>query len=166
MTRTKIRRATLAALLLSTAVSASLAFGADANKIAGTYTFVSITQTAADGKKSEPFGPSPLGMTTFGTDGRYVSTVMKSGLPKFAANNRMKATPEEMKAVVEGNISHFGKYTIEGDAISFHIEHASYPNWDGTTQKRKFKMTGDTLSYHVPAASAGGTAEVVLKRVK
>jgi hypothetical protein len=160
------RRILLSALLLSGAFAAPMATAADVKSLAGSYSFVSVTQTSPSGEKTEPFGPKPVGMTLFGADGRYVSTVMKPGLPKFAANTRNKATPEEMKAVVEGNISHYGKYTIEGDMINFHIEHASFPNWDGTTQKRKFKIEGDVLKYHVPAASAGGTAEVVLRRVK
>ena len=163
---TMIRRATLAAALMSLAFPVSLAFALDAKSLAGTYKTVSIVTTGTDGKKMEPFGPKPEGMTVFTSDGRYMSIVVKPGLPKFAANSRMAGTADEMKAVVDGSISHFGKYTVEGDAINFHIEHATYPNWDGTTQKRTFKMEGDTLKYRVPAASTGGTSEVVLKRMK
>jgi hypothetical protein len=34
------------------------------------------------------------------------------------------------------------------------------------SQKRSFTVSGDELRYHVPAASAGGMADVVWKRVK
>jgi hypothetical protein len=59
-----------------------------------------------------------------------------------------------------------GRYTISDGAILFKIEHAMYANWEGTEQKRTFSISGDELKYHVPTASAGGTAEVVWKRVK
>jgi len=151
---------------MSLTVPVSLALAADAKSLVGTYTTVSIVTTGADGKKMEPFGPNPQGMTVFTPDGRYMSIVVKPGLAKFASNTRTSATADEMKAVVQGSITHFGKYTVEGDAINFHIEHSTYPNWDGTTQKRTFKMEGDTLKYHVPTASTGGTSDVVLKRMK
>jgi hypothetical protein len=48
----------------------------------------------------------------------------------------------------------------------FKIEHAMFPNWEGTEQKRKFSISGDELTYHVPTASAGGTSELVWRRAK
>src|SRR5215813_2590943 len=50
--------------------------------------------------------------------------------------------------------------------ITFKIETATFPNWDGTEQKRAFTVTGDELTYTVPAASGGGTATTVWKRAK
>ena len=93
---------------------------------------------------------------------------MRDGLPKFAGKGRMNGTPAEYKAVVQGSISHFGTYEVEGDKIVFHVAYATFPNWDGTTSKRPFKITGDQLQFFVPSASAGaGTSSVVtLKRQK
>jgi hypothetical protein len=80
----------------------------------------------------------------------------------------MEGTPEEYKAVVQGSIAHFGRYTInEADkTITFHIETSTFPNWNGTEQKRPFTLTGDELKWTTPGASSGGTAEVVLKRAR
>jgi hypothetical protein len=47
----------------------------------------------------------------------------------------------------------------------FKIEHAMFPNWEGVEQKRAFTIKGE-LTYKVPAASTGGTSEVVWRRVK
>ena len=159
-----MRSTPLAGALLAALAAPALAM-AD-GKLAGNYTLVSISQTTADGKKAEPFGPNPVGMMVLGADGRYINLVRRPELPKFASNNRMQGTPDEMKAVVEGLNAHYGKYALEGDAIMFHIERGSYPNWDGTTQKRIYKVEGDVLRYVVPTASGGGTAEVVWRRSK
>jgi len=69
---------------------------------------------------------------------------------------------------VQGSISHFGTFVVnEGDkTITFHIQTSTFPNWDGIDQKRPFTLSGDELKYPVPAASGGGTAEVVLMRLK
>src|SRR5262249_5259883 len=80
----------------------------------------------------------------------------------------LQGTPEENKDIVQGSISHFGTYAVnEGDkTITFHIQTSTFPNWDGMAQRRPFTLSGDELKYTVPTASGGGTAEVVLKRLK
>ena len=69
---------------------------------------------------------------------------------------------------MQGCNPHWGRYSVndEDRAIVFKIEHAMYPNWEGIEQKRRFTIAGDQLKYTVPAASGGGTAEVVWQRAK
>jgi hypothetical protein len=136
--------------------------------VVGAWDYVSAETVRPDGTKSPTFGPNPKGIVMFEANGHYALIVTRSGQPKFASNNRMQGTPDENKAIVEGSISHFGTYVVnEADkTITFHIQTSTFPNWDGTDQKRSFTLSGDELKYTVPAASAGGTAEVVLKRIK
>ena len=152
---------------------AALAFSAPASAqsakdIVGTWNYVSADTVAPDGKRSPTFGPNPKGIVIFQADGHYALIVIRSDAPKFASNNRMQGTAEENKAIVAGAISHFGKYTVsEADkTITFQVKTSTFPNWDGIDQKRPFTLSGDELKYTVPAASGGGTAEVVLKRIK
>jgi hypothetical protein len=46
------------------------------------------------------------------------------------------------------------------------IERCTFPNWDGTDQKRSVTITGDEMKYTNMAASGGGKAELVWKRAK
>jgi len=144
------------------------AFAQSAKDLVGTWQLVSNVVTTADGKKSDQFGPNPHGIIYFESNGHYVLSIMRDGLPKFAGKGRMKGTPEEYKAIVQGSISHFGTYEVEGDKIVFHVAYATFPNWDGSTSKRPFKISGDELQFFVPSASAGaGSSSVVtLKRQK
>ena len=82
--------------------------------------------------------------------------------------SRTNATPEENKAVVQGTIAHFGTYSVnEADkTIAFRIETSTFPNFNGTEQKRGFTLVGDELTYAVPAFSGGGTAVAKWKRAK
>ena len=96
----------------------------------------------------QPFGADPKGSLIFGADGRYVAMIARAGLPKFAGDNRMAGTPEEYKAIVNGAIAHFGSYAADDKTITFRIATSTYPNWDGTEQKRSFMLTGDTLTYY------------------
>lgn len=127
--------------------------------VAGTYTIV--TQPA--------FGDNPRGRLILGTDGRFLLMLARTTLPKFAAGSRDKGTAEENKAVVSGSIANFGTYAIDAKdkTITLNIEASTYPNWDGTSQKRPLKVEGDKLSYTVGTPSGGGAPiNVVWKRVK
>jgi hypothetical protein len=102
---------------------------------------------------------------------KFVTTSLdgpNGDLPKFASNSRTNGTADENKAVVQGSISHFGQYIVSpaDKSIVFHIELSTYPNFNGTEQKRSFELIGDELKYTVPAFSGGGTAVAIWKRAK
>ncbi len=161
------RRNTLAAiaaslLLLSLAVPAGDAAAQSMKSVAGSYTLVSASVVTA-------YGPNARGRMMLGADGRYSIVLARATLPKFASNSRIKGTADEYKAVVEGSIAYFGTYTVDdgGKAITFNIEVSTFPNFDGTSQKRPIKVAGDLLTYTVTTTSAPGpSADVVWKRIK
>ena len=158
----------LSLMLTAFAVTASDAIAQGVKNLAGTWSLVSAVTTDASGKKTPTFGDNPKGEMMLTADGRYMIVITRADLPKFAGNTRDKGTADENKAVVQGSLAHFGKIVVnEADkTLTFQVENATYPNWNGMSQKRTFTVSGEELKYHVPAASAGGTAEVVWKRVK
>jgi hypothetical protein len=163
----KLTLGTLGLLFLGVVLSASEVFAQTAKDLAGTWTLVSVV-TEQEGKMSDTFGPNPKGILMVDANGRYVITFARADLPKVASNNRTTATPEENKAIVGGSLTHFGTVSVNAadKTMTFKIETATFPNWDGTEQKRPFTVTGDELQYTVAAASGGGTGTVVWKRAK
>jgi hypothetical protein len=139
-----------------------------AEQIAGAWTYVSVDTVRADGTREPMYGPQPQGLVIFDGQGHYALVNARADQPKFVSGNRMQATPEEYRAVSQGSIAHFGTYTInEADkTIAFHIQTSTFPNWNGIEQKRPFTLAGDELKWTTPAASGGGSGEVVLKRAK
>ncbi|HKH44140.1 MAG TPA: lipocalin-like domain-containing protein [Thermoanaerobaculia bacterium] len=135
---------------------------------AGTWTLLSVSNVLPDGTRVQPYGPSPQGILMFDAEGRYSLQIFRSGRAGFASNDKSRGTAEEYKATVEGTNSHFGRYSVDeaSRVITFQIEHASYPNWEGTEQKRSFTRTGDELRYTVPTTTTGNGAvgEVVWSR--
>ena len=136
------------------------------DQIVGVWTLISEEGKNPDGSKMLPFGPNPNGIVIFEPNGHYALQIIRSGLPKFASNNRTQGTPDENKAVVQGLLSHFGTYSVSDGNVVFHIESSSYPNWSGTESKRPFTMAGDELKWKTTPASGGGVAELVWKRAK
>lgn len=66
-----------------------------------------------------------------------------------------------------GSSTHTGTISVEPTAgtLTFKIESASFPNWEGTEQKRTFELNGDELSYRVPARPDGNIPISVWRRL-
>ena len=102
-------------------------------------------------------------------NGRFMLTIIGADLPRFAANNRAAGSPEENRAVVARSIAMLGKYSanLGEKTLTFSVETATFPNWDGTQQKRSIvTLTGNELKYLTAQASGGGTATVTWRRAK
>ena len=143
--------------------------GALVKQVQGSWTLVSV-YVEQDGKKIEPFGSQPRGFLTLTPDGRFSYILLRSSLPKFAADNRMQGTPEENQAIVQGSLATYGTYKVVNEkerAVSYHIEGSTFPNWDGQDQQRTWTVKGDELSITNPVTSVGGgVAYLIFKRAK
>lgn len=140
------------------------------DQFVGTWTLVSIYYVHSDGRKIEPFGPNAKGMLVFDATGHFATQIMAENRPKFASNNRMIGTPEEYKATSHGVVAYFGSYSVdEADSIiTLHIERSSFPNWDGTDQKRSFSFVNDELRYTAASSTANPaeSAQLTWKRAR
>jgi hypothetical protein len=131
----------------------------------GTWTLVSWRQRRADGSVLERYGSNPKGIAFFDADGRYIITVMQSGRANYASNALWQGTPEENKVTADGTITYFGTYTVNpaDSSIDLVIEGSSFPNWNGTRQKRIVAVTEAQLVLTVQATN-GETVDVVWNR--
>jgi len=167
--RILFRLAMVAALVAAaTLFLSSSAAAQTANDLVGTWTLVSSV-TEKDGTKTDQFGPGAKGMMVFDANGHFMLTIIGADLPKFVTNNRAAGTPEENKAVVSKTIAMIGDYSVNASdkTLTFKVESATFPNWNGTEQKRLLSpIDGDVLKYITPTASSGGVATVTWKRLK
>jgi hypothetical protein len=107
----------------------------------------------------------------FGPEGRYSLQVMRDiGRPHFAANDRLKGTPDEIKAAYNGMFTSFGSYMVndQDKSLTVRIEGSSFPNWTDTTQKYVITaLWQDDFTYNVPTPAEGGDKLMVAwRRIK
>ena len=136
-------------------------------QLVGTWTLVSADTVRPDGSKTPNFGSTPKGAAMHDASGRFTFMLMRSDLPKFAVNNRNQGTADENKAAVQGSIAFYGTYSVnEADkTVTYRVEGSSYPNINGTEQKRIIvSLTANELRYINPATTTGVRAEAVWKR--
>jgi hypothetical protein len=157
----KIVVAIAAVMVLSGAARAE-----NAADLRGTWVLVSSV-TDKDGRKTEQFGSGASGMMTLDGGGHFMLTIIGPGLPRFAANNRAAGTAEENKAVMSKSIAMIGTYSHNpaDRTLTFKVESSTFPNWNGTQQKRVIiAASKGELKYITPTASSGGVGTVTWRR--
>jgi hypothetical protein len=134
-------------------------------KVIGVWSLVSQAVEKPDGSRVERFGADPKGIAFFDESGRFAMILVRSDLPKIASNNAMTATDAENKAIIQGSTAFFGSWSVDeatGTMLN-RVDGATYPNWDGTDQKRTVSMSGDEMKVCVPS-QIGGTSCAVWRR--
>ena len=122
----------------------------------------------SDGTRTQDYGPSPKGLLLIDAQGHYSLQIFKAERPRFASDAKLTGTPAEYESAVMGSSTHFGTLNVDPvhGILIFHIECASFPNWEGTEQRRSYELKGDELSYRVPARPDGDAPISVRQQLK
>jgi hypothetical protein len=152
---------------LAAAVSAS-SNPADACPLAGSWELTAADVLHPDGTRGRDFGVAPKGRLLVDGQGRYSLQIFKSERPRFASDDKQKGSIDELTAAVMGSSTHFGTIVVDGTAhtLTFDIAGASFPNWEGTSQRRQFELRGDELSYQVQKRPDGNIPISVWRRIR
>lgn len=147
----------LAVTALATIIASAGAMAApEPHPLAGSWQMDSAWETLADGRRVTTYTEHPDGLLLIDANGRYSLQIFHPKRKKFAGS-KASASAEEFKDAVLGSSTHFGTVSVDPvkQQLVFHIDAASYPNWDQTTQVRDFTLKDNVLSYAVPATASG-----------
>jgi hypothetical protein len=150
-----------AGLALASALSATVATAAEP-ALAGTWTLTAADRLKPDGARARDYGAHPKGRLIIDAQGRYSLQIFDGDRPRVASGDKRTATPEENAGAVLGSSTHYGTVAIDAAAhvLVFRIEGASFANWEGTEQRRKYVLTADSLSYQVPTPRPDGSIPI------
>jgi hypothetical protein len=150
------------------ALAGALSLHSPASPLEGTWTLVAADRIGADGVQRRDYGEHPAGRMIVDAEGRYAIAIYSDERPRYAAGDKARGTAAEHAAAALGSSTHFGTLVVDSATLRFRIERASFPNWEGTEQRREYRLRGDTLSYRVPASASGNgsVAISVWRRVR
>ena len=133
----------------------------------GTWALVAADKLLPNGEMTRDYGAHPQGRLIVDADGRYSLQIFKSERLRFASDSKADGSVDEFKSAVMGSSTHYGTMTIDAKAgvLVFSIEGASFPNWEGTTQRRQYTLEGAQLRYQVPPRADGSIPVSVWRRV-
>jgi hypothetical protein len=133
----------------------------------GAWTLVAADKVLPDGKTVRDYGESPRGRLVVDAKGRYSLQIFKSERVHFASDSKADGSVDEFRSAVMGSSTHYGSMTFDEQAgvLVFSIEGSSFPNWEGTVQRRQYKLDRAELRYKVPARADGSIPVSVWHRL-
>jgi hypothetical protein len=116
-----------------------------ATQLSGTWRVVSWLTKFDGGDTVEPFGPNPKGRLVLTPDRHWI--IILTG-----ANRKPAKTADEKAALLDSMLAYSGKYTVEGDRITTHVEMSSNEIYTGPNQNqtRFFRIEDDKLTLRTP----------------
>jgi len=113
-------------------------FAADGDPLVGTWKLVSWQVIAENEPPQDVFGAHPKGFLVLTREGR--SIVLTT-----AENRRGGMGDAERAALHKSMLSYSGKYRVEGHDFITVVDVSWNEEWNGTEQRRHFRVEGDKL---------------------
>jgi Lipocalin-like domain len=129
-----------------------------AERLVGNWKLVSWQVVSEDGAK-DLFGSKPKGYLILTREGRAMA------LTTAEARSPGETAPERA-ALHKSMLAYTGKYRVEGEEFITTVDASWNENWNGTEQRRRFKIDGDKLFIEsAPAASILFPGKVDFRRI-
>jgi len=117
-----------------------------------------VFEFRSEGQVVFPLGTNFLGLCLYDSTGYMAMQIMRGDRPRFAANDQLAGTPDEVAAALTGCISYFGTYVVDEThgVVVHHVSQSLFPNWIGTDLVRFYRISGDRLIVSAPTVQVRG----------
>jgi hypothetical protein len=139
----------------------------------GTWRLLDYSFIHENGTVEHPWGTNVRGYLLYSAEG-YMSGNLSpandwpSRRARLAAALKAHDGAGALRAGRRDYIAYTGRYTVEGDTVTHHVEASLFPNWVGRPEARFYRFEGDTLTLRTgPVQSGRDTiiAQLVWERV-
>ncbi|MEO5884927.1 MAG: lipocalin-like domain-containing protein [Candidatus Limnocylindrales bacterium] len=115
-----------------------------------------------DGSETRPMGDAPDGLLTYSGDGTMIGIMGPAGRPRFTDDDVTGGTDEERARAFATFVAYGGRFTIDGETVSHHVETSLFPNWIGTVQRRHWALDDEArhLTLTSPPLVLGGATRI------
>lgn len=122
--------------------------------VIGSWTLRSFTAHVPDGPPSHPLGPDAQGALLYAASGHMMACLYRAGRAQLGVGRleaRARASDTDKAAAFDTYVSYGGTWTLVGDQMTHHVQHALTPDQVGRDNVRTVQLSGDvlTLSYQV-----------------
>lgn len=107
-------------------------------------------------------GDAPDGLLAYTADGTMIGIMGPDGRPGFATDDVTGGSQEEQAAAFATFIAYGGRYEVDGETVTHHVETSLFPNWIGTHQRRRWSLDADgrMLTLTSPPLVLGGATRI------
>jgi hypothetical protein len=128
--------------------------------IIGAWHLVDTYTDNPDGTRVQHQGPAPMGIIMYTADG-YMSAITRWGTRPFPAQNASDADKARM---FDTYLSYAGRWSLDGNKVIHHTEHALNENWVGMDRPREIDFQGDRMVLNGPAGDGVSQATIIWQR--
>jgi hypothetical protein len=116
----------------------TVAVADERNRLVGNWKLVSWQVMGEDGKPQDVFGTAPSGYLVITPEGRSIVLTTASG--------RKPGTDDTARAALQKSmLSYSGRYRVEGGDFITSVDISWNEEWNGTEQRRHYRIEGDKL---------------------
>jgi Lipocalin-like domain len=126
-----------ALVLMFLAISEPL-FAAEADRLIGVWKLASWQVIVENGPPQDEFGSHPKGFLVLTHEGRSIVVTT-------ADHRRGGMSDSERAALHKSMLAYTGKYRVEGGDLIIRVDVSWNEKWNGTEQRRHFRIEGDKL---------------------
>ena len=116
---------------------------AESFDITGRWDIISWEQLFDDGRRELPMGENLEGFIRYCADGDMVCMIGRADRPNFETGGQWNADDREKASAYNSMLAYAGRFTLEGDSVTHHVDISMFPNWKGGQQKRTFQLQED-----------------------
>jgi hypothetical protein len=114
------------------------------SNIIGRWEIISWRQEYDDGRRVYPMGEALDGFIEYG-NGRMVCMISKRERSRFTTGGQWDSSDAEKAAAYNEYLSYAGSYEFDGTTVAHQVEQCIFPNWKGSTQRRKAVLGEDGI---------------------
>jgi hypothetical protein len=129
------------------------------DQLVGTWKLIGASSTTSAGERIEtPYGVGPTGFLTYTADGRVSSVISYGGRrPLSMGGGKMEEQVEAFKT----SLAYAGRYALNGDKVTHHIEVSSIQNYVDRDLIRTIKFEDDRITLITPPTPVNGKVQTV-----
>ena len=138
------------------------------DKLIGTWKLVSASSTTSKGDPCEPpYGLNPAGFLTYTGDGRVAALISYGGRKLLSGGGGTLGLEEQAEAF-KTFLAYAGRYTLNGEKVTHHIEISSIQNYVDRDLVRSVRFADDRVTLVTPPTLVNGkiqTVELIWQRL-
>ena len=125
----------------------------------GTWSLEAFEFSDSGGGVLRPMGEFPRGGLSVDPAGHVCFHFFAGDIAPFAVDDLFAGEAEELARAASGAVVFGGPARSEGDILVIEVTYSLFPNWVGTTQRRRFKIENDRLTLATEAPRVFGGVE-------
>jgi len=132
------------------------------DKLVGSWRLVSASSTTSTGKRNEtPYGANPAGFLSYTADGRVTALISYDGRKPLSFGRAGAALLEEQAEAFKTFLAYSGRFTLNGDTVTHHVEISSIQNFVNKDLIRSVKFQDDRIVLVTPPAPVNGEIQTI-----